>query len=107
MSNYEQQDKKMPWKWYVGLVLGGLAILMITSIAPIWHWFPVQITEQGTVLAITERGCVIDTPTVSLPVIQKCAAQPGDVIEVTYYVPSKITTGYFERVQEKAALIQP
>jgi hypothetical protein len=107
MSQYKQ--KKMPWKRYIGLVLGGLAILMITSIAPIWHWLPVQITEQGTVLAVTEKGCVIKTHTLSdtLPLVQKCNSQPGDVIEVTYYVPSKIVNGYFLRMQEKAALVQP
>ncbi|MEM3089005.1 MAG: hypothetical protein QXY22_00345 [Candidatus Nitrosotenuis sp.] len=106
MSKYEQ-EKKMPWMWYVGLVLGGLAVLLMTTIAPVWHWFPVQITEQGTVLAVTENGCVIKTQTVNLPVIQKCDAQPGDVIEVTYYAPSKVTSGYYERMQEKAALVQP
>lgn len=106
MSKYEQ-DKKMPWKWYVGLVLGGLGVLLLTTIAPVWHWFPVQVTEQGTVLAVTENGCVIQTPTVSLPVIQKCGGQPGDVVEVTYYVPSKITSGYYQRMQEKATLVQP
>jgi hypothetical protein len=106
MSKYEQ-NKKMPWKWYVGLVLGGLAILMMTTIAPIWHWFPVQITEQGTVLALTDDKCVVKTPSVNLPVIQKCDGKPGDVIEVTYYVPSKITSGYFQRTEQKAALVQP
>jgi hypothetical protein len=107
MSQYKQ--KKMPWKWYIGLVLGGLAMLMITSIAPIWHWFPVQITEQGTVLAITEDGCVIKTPSLSdtLPLVQKCSAKLGEVIEVTYYVPSKVANGYFQRLQEKATLVQP
>ena len=72
-----------------------------------WHWYPVQITEEGTILAITENGCVIETPTVSMPVIQECSGQPGDVIEVTYFVPAKVTGGYFERMQERADLVQP
>ncbi len=102
-----QKEKKMPWKWYVGIVLTALALLIITTIAPIWHWFPVQITEQGKVVAITERGCVINTPTISMPVIQKCSSQVGDVVDVTYYVPHKIISGYFEKTQQRAALIQP
>ena len=107
MSYSKQQEKKMPWKWYVGFVLAGLAILMMVTIAPIWHWFPVEITEQGTVVAIVDRGCVIDTPSVSMPVIQECSAQPGEVVDVTYFVPSKVTSGYFDKVREKAALVQP
>ena len=102
-----QKEKKMPWKWYVLAVLSGLGLLMITTIAPIWHWMPVQITEEGKVVAITENGCVIDTPSVSMPVIQDCDAQPGDVIEVTYFVPSKVTSGYFEKTQQRADLVQP
>ena len=101
------QEKKMPWKWYVGLFLAGLAVLMMLTIVPITHWFPVQITEEGIVLAITENGCVIDTPSVALPVIQECSGQPGEVIEVTYFVPAKVTSGYFEKTQERADLVQP
>ena len=101
------QEKKMPWKWYVGLILVGMAVLMMFTIVPIAHWFPVQITEEGTVLAITENGCVIETPSVAMPVIQQCSGQPGDVIEVTYFVPAKVTSGYFEKMQERAELVQP
>ena len=107
MTSKQTEKKKMPWKWYVGVVLAGLAVLMMVTVVPIWHWFPVQITEQGTVLAITENGCVIDTPSVAMPVIQQCSGQVGDVIDVTYYVPSKVTSGYFERFQERAELVQP
>ena len=103
----QNQEKKMPWKWYVGIALAGLAVLMMVTLVPISHWFPVQITEQGTILAIVEDGCVIDTPSVNMPVIQKCDAKPGDVIEVTYFVPSKITSGYFEKTQQRAELVQP
>ena len=103
----QQTEKKMPWKWYVAAVLVGLSILMITTVAPIWHWFPVEITEQGTIVALTENGCVIDTPSVNLPVVQQCSGQIGDVIDVTYFVPSKVTSGYFEGMQERAKLVQP
>lgn len=97
----------MPWKWYVGLVLGGIAILMMVTIVPIWEWFPVQITEQGRVLAITKEGCVIQAQTVDLPIIQKCNAQVGETVDVTYFVPSKVTSGYYQKLTEKASLIQP
>lgn len=102
-----QTEKKMPWMIYVGLVLGGIAALMLTTLFPVWHWFPVQITEQGKVIAITEKGCVVEVQTIDMPIITQCNAKPGDVIQVTYYVPAKVTSGYYDRVQEKAALIQP
>ena len=56
---------------------------------------------------MTEKGCVIDTPSVNLPVVQQCSGQVGDVIDVTYFVPSKVTSGYFEGMQERAELVQP
>ena len=103
----QQTEKKMPWKWYVVIFLVGLSVLMVTVVVPIWHWFPVQITEEGTIIAITENGCVIDTPSVTPPIIQQCEGKIGEVIEVTYYVPAKATSGYFEKLQQRAELVQP
>ena len=107
MQKTEQREEKSPWKIFVGIVFAASLVLILTTLVPVWNWIPIQITEQGTVLAITENGCVIDTPTMGMPIIQECSAQPGDVIEVTYFVPGKMINGYYDRMQEKADLVQP
>ena len=107
MSEQKQTQTKTPWKKYVGIVFAASVILLLTTIVPIWNWIPTQITEEGTVLTINENGCVIATPTMGMPIIQECNAQPGEAIEVTYFVPGKLVNEYYDRMQEKAMLIQP
>lgn len=107
MQKIENKEEKSPWKKYVAIVFAASVVLLLTTIVPIWDWAPIQITEEGTVLAITENGCVIDTPTMGMPVIQECSGQPGDVVEVTYFVPNKMINGYYDRMQDKADLVQP
>ena len=107
MQKTEQKEKKSPWKKYVALVFAASVVLILTTLVPVWDWIPIQITEEGTVLAITENGCVIDTPTMGMPIIQECSGQPGDVVEATYFVPNKVINGYYDRMQDKADLAQP
>lgn len=107
MKKILQIQEKSLWKAYVGIMLSAAVVLLLTTIVPIWNWIPTQITEEGTVLTINENGCVIAVPTMGLPIIQDCSAQPGDLIEVTYFVPGKLVNGYYDRLQEKADLIQP
>lgn len=100
----QQTEKKMPWIWYVGLVLIGVALMATLVMAPVWHWFPVQVTEGVTVVAVTESGCIADAPTIGMPInIGHCNALPGDVVEATYNAPIKATSGYYERFNEVAS----
>ena len=107
MQKTEQKEEKSPWKKYVAIVFAASVVLILTTLAPVWNWVPIQITEEGTVLAITENGCVIDTPTMGMPIVQECNAQPGELVEVTYFVPGKVINGYYDRMQEKVNLVQP
>ena len=100
------QEKSL-WKVYVGVMLTASVVLLLTTIVPVWNWIPTQITEEGTVLTITENGCVIAVPTMGLPIIQECSAQPGDLIEVTYFFAGKLVNDYYDRVQDKVDLVQP
>ena len=95
------------WKVYVGVMLVASVVLLLTTIVPVWNWIPTQITEEGTVLTMTENGCVIAVPTMNYPIIQECNAQPGDLISVTYYVPGKMINDYYDRMQDKVELVQP
>lgn len=104
MMNRTQKEMTMPWKWYVGAVLVGVGLMVTTIMSPIWHWFPVEITEQVTVVAVTESGCIADAPTIGLPInIGHCNALPGDTVEATYLGPVRATSGHYERVSEMAA----
>jgi hypothetical protein len=103
----QKLEQKTPWVLYTAMVMAGLVVLLLTTIVPISNWIPTQITEQGKVVALTDKGCVVDAPTVNLPIVTKCNAQPGDTIDVTYYVPGKFINGYYQKQELKAIMLQP
>lgn len=104
----EQTEKKIPWKWYVAAVLTGIAVLFMVTLFPIWHWMPIQVTESVTVIAVADVGCVTDAVSLNHAVIiPDCDAKPGDIIEATFYRPAIEQSDYYERLQEKANLVNP
>ena len=100
-------EQKTPWVLYTAMVMAGLVALLLLTIVPISNWIPTLITEQGKVVAITDKGCVVDAPTINLPIITKCSAQPGEMVDVTYYVPGKFVNGYYQKQELKQIMLQP
>lgn len=103
----KQTEKKMPWKWYAIAVIAATGVMMITMLFPIWHWFPVLVTEDVTVVAITNGQCVAET-SFNYPItIGQCSAGIGETVTASFYVPASDVSGYHDRLQEKVELINP
>ena len=51
------QEKKSPRLKFTAMVATGLAVILIFTIAP-WNYIPVLVTENVTVIAVIEHGCV-------------------------------------------------
>jgi len=62
---------------------------MVIFATPVIGEFPVEITEEVKVLAVTEKGVVFETSTGVAVVTDQYDGEPGDIIEVTYSVPAK------------------
>ena len=74
---------------FVGVVMATLVGYMMVYVTPVAGEIPVQFTEQVEILAVTEKGVVVE-PFTGVPVVtDKYSGQPGDLIEVTYSVPAK------------------
>ena len=74
----------------VGVVMAaivGYAVVYVTPIAG--EVLPVEITEELQILAVTEKGVVVETSTGVSVVTDQYSGEPGDIIEVTYSVPVK------------------
>ena len=96
-----------PWIWFTALGLAVFTVLALTTIVPLGHWMPISVTEQATVIAVTEKGCVIESSYGYPVIISNCNAQPGETIQATYNMPAIVQSEYIKRVQAKAALVQP
>ena len=73
----------------VGVVMATLVGYMMVYVSPVAGEMPVQFTEKVEILAVTEKGVVVETSTGVPVVTDKYSGQPGEIIEVTYSVPAK------------------
>lgn len=106
MQNTIQKQKKSPVIPVIALMAGGLAVVMIFTLT-VWNIVPVQLTEDVTVLAVTEHGCVGESQLGVSVVVSQCTAQIGDVVSATFYVPAMEQNGYYDRIESKLAMIEP
>ena len=102
----EVQEKKSPVIPVIALMAGGLALVMVMTLTP-WNIAPTQVTEDVTVLAITEHGCVGESQLGVSVVVSDCSAQVGDVVSATFNVPAMEINGYYDRIQAKLAVVEP
>ncbi len=96
-----------PWVWFTALGLTVFTVLALTTIVPLGHWMPISVTEQATVIGVTDKGCVVEGSYGYPVIVSNCDAQPGETIQATYNVPAIVQSEYIKRVQAKAALVQP
>ena len=100
------QEKKAPVIPVIALMAGGLAVVMVMTLMP-WNIAPTQVTEDVTVLAITEHGCVGESMLGVSVVVSDCSAAVGDVVSATFNVPAMEINGYYDRIYAKLAVMEP
>jgi len=100
------QEKKTPRLKFMALIAGGFAVILILTIAP-WNYVPVLVTENVKVIAVTEHGCVGESQYGISVVVPQCNAKVGDTVSASFYVPAKELNGYYDRIQDKLATVQP
>ena len=106
MLKQKQKEKKPPRLTMWGMVSGGAAVVLILLLTP-WNFIPVQVTEDVTVIANMEYGCVGESQYGVSVVVPECSAQAGDTVFATFYVPSMKLNGYYDRLQDRVEMVQP
>ena len=74
---------------FVAVLMASVVGYMLIFATPVIGEFPVKITEEVEILAVTEKGVVFETSTGVAVVTDQYDGEPGDIIEVTYSVPAK------------------
>ena len=100
------KEKKSPVIPVIALIAGGLAVMLILLLTP-WNFVPVEVTEDITVLDITEHGCVGESAYGVSVVVPECSAQIGDVISASFYIPAMEQNGFYDKVQERVLAVEP
>ena len=102
----KQKEKKPPRVAIIALMAAGLAVVLVFTLTP-WNFIPTEVTEDVTVLAVTEHGCVGESQYGVSVVVPHCSAQVGDIVSATFYVPSMELNGYYERLQDRVDVVSP
>ena len=90
----------------LALVVASTAGIITLLIAP-WNWVPTEYAEEITVIAVTEHGCVGESQMGQSVVVSDCSAGVGDVISAKFYAPASEQNGYYDRIYEKLAMVEP
>jgi len=85
----QKKDGQLVSLTFIGVFMAALVGYMLIYVTPIAGEIPVEITEEVEILAVTEKGVVVETSTGVSVVTDKYSGEPGDIIEVTYSVPWK------------------
>ena len=81
------------------LVIGGTIAAVALGLFAYLMGFtaPEHVTESVKLIAITEKGCVVETMDGHAITVEKCTGQPGDTIVVQYD----------KKIKERAAAMNP
>ncbi len=102
----QKESKKPPRLAILALMAVGTAVVLVFTLTP-WNFIPTEVTEDITVLAINEHGCVGESQYGVSVVVPECDAKVGDVVSATFYVPSMELNEYYDRLQDRVDAVQP
>ena len=106
MQKSDQKEKKAPVIPVIALMAAGLAVMLVLLLTP-WNFFPVNVTEDVTVIAINEHGCIGESQYGVNVVVPDCTAKVGDEITASFNVPAMEVNGFYDRVKERIDVIEP
>ena len=66
-----------------------------------------EVTEDVTVIANVEYGCVGESQYGVSVVVPECSAQVDDIVSTTFHVPAMKLNGYYDRIQDRVEIIIP
>ena len=89
----EKKNSQLVSLTFVAVIMAAVVGYMLIFATPVIGEFPVEITEEVEILAVTEKGVVFETSTGVAVVTDQYDGESGDIIEVTYSVPSKYLDG--------------
>ena len=98
--------KKTPQLKFLVILAAATSVILVFTITP-WNILPTLVTEDVTVIAVTDYGCVAESSMKHSVVVSDCDAGVGDLVSATFYVPAMKQNGYYDRIQDKLEMVNP
>jgi len=98
--------KKTPQLKFLLIMAAAISVTLVFTITP-WNIVPTLVTEDVTVIAETDYGCVGESILGHSIVVSNCEASVGDIVSATFYTPAMEQNGYYDRIQDKLEMVNP
>lgn len=99
-------NKKTPQLKFLAIFAVATSVILVLTITP-WNIIPTLVTEDVTVIAVTDYGCVGESILGHSVVVSNCDAAVGDIVSATFYVPAMEQNGFYDRIEDKLAMVNP
>lgn len=100
MLKQKQTENKLSRRVLFSAMVAGIAVAVVFTVTP-WNYVPTEITEDVTVIAITEYGCVGESQYGLNVVVSECSAKVGETVSATFNVPSGKLNGYWQELERR------
>lgn len=99
-------QKQTPRLKFIAILAAATSVILVLTVTP-WNIVPTLVTEDVTVIAVTDYGCVAESILGHSVVVPNCGASVGDVISASFNVPAMEVNGYYDRIQDKLKTVNP
>ena len=100
MYKQKQTEGRLSRRVLLSAMIAGIAVAIVFTVTP-WNYIPTEVTEDVTVIAITEHGCVGESQYGLSVVVPECSAKVGETVSATFNVPSGIVNGYWAELEQR------
>ena len=97
---YKQKERQLSRHILLSAMIAGFAVAIVFTVTP-WNYIPTEVTEDVTVIANMEYGCVGESQYGMIVVVPECSAQTGDTVSATFNVPSGKLNGYWDELERR------
>lgn len=98
--------KKTPQLKFALIIAAAISVTLVFTLTP-WNIIPTLVTEDVTVIAVTDYGCVGESILGHSVVVSNCEANVGDTVSATFYIPAMEQNGFYDRIQDKLEMVNP
>ncbi|MFM9875962.1 MAG: hypothetical protein ACKVN8_06290 [Nitrosarchaeum sp.] len=93
-------DKKTPQLKFMLIIAVAVSVTLVFTVTP-WNIAPTLVTEDVTVIAVTDYGCVGESSFGSSVVVPNCDANVGNTVSATFYIPAGQINGYLTQLEQR------
>ena len=97
-------NQKTPQLKFLAILVAGISVILVLTITP-WNIAPTQVTEDVTVIAVTDYGCVGESVLGKSVVVPNCVAGVGDTVSATFNIPAMEVNGYLEELENRIPMV--